>query len=85
VYPWDDDDYVWAQVYKNGSPHGTRRTHTSIKTTTYTEDLSFDAGDIFAICIYSTGGGAGIGIQDVFIMSGAKPMVQGGSYDSPDF
>lgn len=46
--------YTMAQIYKNGSPYGTQRYNngTSVENVTYTEDLSFAAGDVISIYIW---------------------------------
>jgi hypothetical protein len=47
---------TYARVYKNGSACGTLRTLTTTTITTYTEDFTGVAGDVFQIYIWCNGG-----------------------------
>lgn len=39
----------FARVYKNGVPYGTQRSTSNTTDVTFTEDLSFNAGDVIAL------------------------------------
>lgn len=59
---------VWARLYKNGVAVGTARNSTTQTPTTFTEDLSVNAGDLISIMAWETlGNSSDVKVENVKI------------------
>ncbi len=67
---------AYAQIYKNGVAYGTQRYITTTSGVTYTEDLTFAAGDQIDICVKIAGSSGYGGIYNIAVYGDAAPYIR---------